>query len=66
MPAGSQERIYKVVLNPQGYYSLWPSDEENAHGWKDAGKSGTEAECLNYIEEAWTLMRPSKEAVSAK
>ena len=54
--------MYKVVLNPQGYYSLWPADEENARGWRDAGKSGTEAECLSYIEEVWTAMRPSKEA----
>lgn len=60
MPAASQERPFKVVLNPQGYYSIWPADEGNPRGWQDAGKCGTEAECLNYIEEAWKEMRPSK------
>jgi MbtH protein len=27
-------------------------------GWSDAGKSGTKAECLEYIKEVWTDMRP--------
>jgi uncharacterized protein YbdZ (MbtH family) len=31
---------------------------ENALGWNDAGKTGTKAECLAYIEEVWTDMRP--------
>ena len=31
---------------------------ENALGWNDAGKSGMKAECLAYIEEVWTDMRP--------
>jgi MbtH protein len=50
--------IYKVVLNHEEQYSIWPADKENALGWKDAGKSGTKAECLAYIKEVWTDMRP--------
>ena len=50
--------IYKVVLNHEEQYSIWPADRENALGWKDAGKSGTKAECLAYIKEVWTDMRP--------
>jgi MbtH protein len=50
--------IYKVVLNHEEQYSIWPADRENALGWNDAGKSGTKAECLEYIKEAWTDMRP--------
>jgi len=34
------------------------ADRENALGWNDAGKTGTKAECLAYIEEVWTDMRP--------
>jgi MbtH protein len=48
---------YKVVLNHEGQYSIWPADRENALGWKDAGKLGTKAECLAYIKEVWTDMR---------
>ena len=50
--------IYKVVVNHEEQYSIWPADRENALGWNDAGKSGTKAECLAYIEEVWTDMRP--------
>lgn len=50
--------IYKVVVNHEEQYSIWPADRENALGWFDAGKSGTKAECLAYIEEVWTDMRP--------
>ncbi len=50
--------IYKVVVNHEEQYSIWPADRENALGWNDAGKQGTKAECLAYIEEVWTDMRP--------
>jgi MbtH protein len=33
--------IYKVVVNSEDQYSIWPADRENALGWSDAGKSGT-------------------------
>ena len=50
--------IYKVVLNHEEQYSIWPADRENALGWTDAGKAGTKQECLDYIKEVWTDMRP--------
>ncbi|MCE7985642.1 MAG: MbtH family protein [Caldilinea sp. CFX5] len=51
-------RIYKVVINHEEQYSIWPADRENPSGWKDAGKQGTKSECLAYIKEVWTDMRP--------
>jgi MbtH protein len=51
-------RTYKVVVNHEEQYSIWPAGRENALGWKDVGKSGTKEECLDYIEEVWTDMRP--------
>ena len=50
--------IYKVVVNHEEQYSIWPTDRENALGWRDAGKSGLKEECLEYIKEVWTDMRP--------
>jgi MbtH protein len=50
--------IYKVVVNHEEQYSIWPVDKENALGWTDEGKSGTMAECLAHIKEVWTDMRP--------
>jgi MbtH protein len=50
--------IYKVVVNHEEQYSIWPAHRENALGWNDAGKTGPKAECLAYIKEVWTDMRP--------
>ena len=50
--------IYKVVVNHEDQYSIWPADRENPLGWNDAGKSGTKAQCLAYIKEVETDMRP--------
>ena len=51
-------RTYKVVLNHEEQYSIWPADRENALGWNDAGKQGNKEVCLSYIKEVWTDMRP--------
>ena len=50
--------IYKAVVNHEEQYSIWPADRENPLGWSDAGKTGAKAECLAYIKEVWTDMRP--------
>ena len=50
--------IYKVVINHEEQYSIWPADRENALGWSDVGKSGMKQDCLDYIKEVWTDMRP--------
>jgi MbtH protein len=55
---GEDTTIYKVVVNHEEQYSLWPAERENALGWSDAGKSGKKDECLAYIKEVWTDMRP--------
>lgn len=50
--------VYKVVINDEEQYSIWPADRENALGWRDDGKTGSKAECLAYIKDVWTDMRP--------
>jgi len=50
---------YKVVINHEEQYTIWPADRENPLGWKDVGKIGRESDCLDYIEEVWTDLRPS-------
>ena len=52
-------RIYKVVLNFDEQYSIWPIDRDNPDGWRDEGMRGAKAECLVHIEHVWTDMRPS-------
>ncbi|MBW4685877.1 MAG: MbtH family protein [Komarekiella atlantica HA4396-MV6] len=50
--------IYKVVVNHEEQYSIWPSERDSPLGWKDVGKNGLKQECLDYIKEVWTDMRP--------
>lgn len=49
---------YKVVINHEEQYSIWPADKDNPLGWTSVGKSGKRQECLDYIEQHWTDMRP--------
>lgn len=58
MMQDEDNRTYKVVVNHEEQYSIWPSHRDNPLGWQDAGKSGTKQECLQYIKEVWTDMRP--------
>lgn len=50
--------IYRVIVNHEEQYSIWPADRENPLGWKDAGKTGPKQDCLDYIKQVWTDMRP--------
>lgn len=51
--------IYKVVVNHEEQYSIWPANKELPLGWNEAGKEGLKEECLQYIKDVWTNMRPA-------
>lgn len=50
--------VYTVVVNHEEQYSIWPLDLAVPAGWREVGRTGSKAECLAYIEEVWTDMRP--------
>ena len=52
------ESMWKVVMNDEGQYSIWPVDKSNPDGWLNEGREGSEQECLDFIEEVWTDMSP--------
>lgn len=54
------EEVYNVVVNDEGQYSIWSDDLniEIPKGWRSVGKSGPKADCLSYIQDVWTDMRP--------
>ena len=59
MPGEEEDQtIYTVVVNHEEQYSIWPADREPPLGWHKAGKSGVKSDCLAYIKEVWTDMRP--------
>ena len=49
---------YHVVVNHEEQYSIWPTYKDIPGGWKVAGKTGKKQDCLAYIKEVWTDMRP--------
>jgi MbtH protein len=52
------DRAYKVVVNDEEQYSIWFADRDQPAGWYAVGKEGSKDDCLAYINEAWTDMRP--------
>jgi len=54
----SEDTVFHVVVNGEGQYSIWPEYMTIPNGWTQAGKTGKKQECLTYIGEVWTDMRP--------
>lgn len=55
----ADDLVYTVVVNDEEQYSIWPTFREVPPGWREAGKRGAKADCLAFIENAWTDMRPA-------
>jgi MbtH protein len=49
---------YRVVVNREAQYSIWPDDQPMPAGWRDEGTAGTRAECLAQITAVWVDLRP--------
>jgi MbtH protein len=54
----SENTIFRVVVNHEEQYSIWPDYKDLPNGWREVGKTGSKQECLQYIDEVWTDMRP--------
>jgi MbtH protein len=52
------DRIYTVVVNDEGQYSIWLSARDIPPGWYITGMTGPKNQCLAYIEEVWVDLRP--------
>ena len=59
MPDAQEIRQHRVVINDEEQYSIWPAGRELPPGWGLEGFTGTEDDCLAYIDETWTDMRPA-------
>jgi MbtH protein len=57
-PFEDEEGEYLVLVNEEGQYSLWPARLEPPVGWKATGPRGARKDCLAWIEQNWTDMRP--------
>jgi MbtH protein len=50
--------IFRVVVNGEEQYSIWPEWKAVPEGWRDIGVVGDKKTCLDHIETIWTDMRP--------
>jgi MbtH protein len=57
-PFDDENGEFLVLVNEELQYSLWPTFREIPAGWTAVGPRGNRKECLDYIEEHWTDMRP--------
>ena len=53
-----EDGIFRVLINHEEQYSLWPDWKAIPGGWSDTGILGDKKTCLDYIEKSWTDMRP--------
>ncbi|MDP3662966.1 MAG: MbtH family protein [Nitrosomonas sp.] len=53
-----EDGVFRVLVNHEGQYSIWPEWKAVPCGWKDAGVLGDKKTCLDHIEKVWTDMRP--------
>lgn len=49
---------YQVLINDEEQYSLWPADQDVPAGWRGTGTEGSKEDCVSYVDEVWTDMRP--------
>ena len=52
------DTLFNVVVNHEEQYSIWPDYKPIPLGWSAVGKHGKKKECLDFIEQVWTDMRP--------
>jgi MbtH protein len=50
--------IFTVIVNQEEQYCLWPKSKDIPDGWRSTGKVGPKPDCLQYVKEVWTDMRP--------
>ena len=57
-PFDDETGSFMVLVNDEGQHSLWPTFADVPAGWHKIFGAAGRAECLAYVEERWTDMRP--------
>lgn len=58
-PFEDEQASYLVLVNDENQHSLWPADIDVPDGWRVVLGATSRQECLGYVEEHWTDMRPA-------
>lgn len=57
-PLDDPDGTFLVLVNDEGQHSLWPQQIGVPEGWSTAHGPASRQDCLDYIEEHWTDLRP--------
>lgn len=57
-PFDDETANFIVVTNDEDQHSLWPTFADIPAGWQRVFGEASRAECLQFVEEHWTDMRP--------
>lgn len=49
---------YRVLVNDEEQYGIHPDPLPAPNGWSEAGFSGTENECVAWVDSRWRDLRP--------
>jgi MbtH protein len=58
-PFEDEDIAFFVLVNEENQHSLWPADIDVPAGWRVTHGESTRQDCLAYVEEHWTDMRPT-------
>lgn len=58
-PFEDPDALYLVLVNDEGQHSLWPATITVPDGWVVVHERDSRSNCLAYVEEHWTDMRPN-------
>ena len=50
---------HRVLVNGEDQHSLWPEFMDVPPGWQPVFGPATRAECVDYVQRAWTDLRPA-------
>jgi uncharacterized protein YbdZ (MbtH family) len=57
-PFDDETGTFLVLVNDEDQHSLWPAFADVPGGWRKVVGEASRAECLAYVEEHWTDIRP--------
>ncbi|ART69273.1 MbtH family protein [Mycobacterium dioxanotrophicus] len=57
-PFDDERGTFVVLVNDEDQFSLWPAFADVPVGWRAVFGAGSRSDCLGYVEETWTDLRP--------
>lgn len=57
-PFDDDNATFVVLANDENQHSLWPTFADTPSGWRVVFGEASRADCLEYVEQNWSDIRP--------